>query len=513
MRNQLKAGAVLSYIALFISSVISIIYTPVMLNILGQSEFGLFSLATSTAAFVGVLNFGLGNAVIRYTAKYKALKDEEGCYNLYGMFFIMYGILGIVALIAGIVLSFNSHILFSNSLTGDEIHTLKSLMRILVVNTSVGIGLGLFSVLMLAHEKFIFSKVVGILSSIINPLVMLPFLVMGYGSIGMVVITTIINLTTILINMIYCFKILKIKIRFKALQRGLFKEVIIFSSLIFLNMIIGQIYWSTDQIILGMYSGTVAIAVYSIGVSFSGYFSGFSAGISNVFLSRVTTMVTNKANDSEISELFIRIGRVQFVIISLALSGFIVFGQEFINLWVGRKYHDSFLIAMLILTPMVIPLIQGMGGVILQAKNMHKFKTIVNFALALANVILSIIFVQWWGAIGCALATAISFTIGNIIITNIYYWKKINIDIPKFWFNIFCMSAPFFTSVLLGTITNKLFIADNWLLFFIKILMFIGAYSILMWTTGMNRYEKDLVIVPLKSIIDKFRKQKLHKVS
>jgi len=513
LKSQLKAGAILSYVALIINSIISIIYTPVMLNLLGQSEFGLYSLAASAAAFIGILNFGLGNAVIRYTAKYKALNNGEACSHIYGMFFIMYGILGIIALISGIILTFNSQILFSNSLNVDEVHTLKILMAIMAINNSIGIGLGLFSVIVLAYEKFVFSKILGIVSSVVNPLVMLPFLIMGYGSIAMVVVTTIINFLTIVINMIYCFKFLQVKIKFKKFESALLKEILVFSSFLFLNLIIEKIYWSTDQVILGMYSGPVAIAVYTIGASFSGYFSGFSAAISNVFLTKVTTMVTKNASYEEISELFIKIGRLQFIIISLALSGFIVLGQEFINLWVGKDYKDSFLIAMLILIPMVISLIQSMGGVILQAKNMQKFKTIVYFGLAMVNVLLSIMFVQWWGAIGCALATAIAFTAGNIIIMNIYYWKKVKIDIPKFWFNILCMSVPFLISVLLGTTFNNLVIANNWFVFLFKALTFVAVYLILIWFVGMNNYEKKLFLGPFKNVINKFKKENLYKVS
>lgn len=513
MKNQLKVGAILSYIALFTSSIVSIIYTPIMLNLLGKSEYGLYSLAASAAAFVGILNFGLGNAVIRYTAKYKALKDEEMCSNLYGMFCIMYGILGVIAFIAGNLLTFNSKVLFSNSLSTDEVYTLKILMGIMTINTSVGIGLGLFSVIILAHEKFIFSKVLGIVSSIINPLIMLPFLIMGYGSITMVVVTTLTNLITIIINMVYCFKFLRVKIKFKRFESNLLKEIVVFSLFMFLNLIIDKIYWSTDQIILGVYSGTTAIAIYTIGASFSGYFSGFSAAISNVFLSKVTAMVTHKVPDKVLSELFIKVGRIQYIIISLALSGFIVFGQEFIDLWVGEDYHDSFLIAMLILIPMIIPLIQSMGVVILQAKNMQKFKTVLYLGLSIANVFVSIIFVQWWDALGCALATAIAFTIGNIIMMNIYYWRKIKINIPKFWFNIVCMSAPLLISILFGTAINHLIITESWFIFLLKVLIFVGLYCILMWFTGMNKYEKTLFLGPLKNNINKFKRENLHKVS
>lgn len=505
MKSQLKAGAILSYFALFINSAISILYTPIMLNILGQSEYGLYSLANSTAGYIGVLNFGLGNAVIRYTAKYKALNDEESCSRLFGMFLIMYGILGAIALIAGTSLTLNAHLFFSGTLSIDELYRLKILMGIMTINISLGIGLGMFSVIILAQERFIFSKVTTIISAIINPLIMLPLLLMGYGSITMAIVTTLVTFFSILINTYYCFKVLKIRIVFKRFENGVLKEILIFSSYIFLNLIIGKMYGTTDQVILGIYSGTVAISVYTIGVSFTGYFSGFSSAISNVFLSRVSGMITKEVSDKEISDLFIRIGRVQYIIISFALSGFIVFGLEFIYLWVGEDYHDSYTIALIILIPAIVSLIQGMGGVILQAKNMQKFKTIISLITAIFNVILSVVFVQWWGALGCALASGISFTIGKIVIINYYYWKHINIDILNFWRNIILMSFPLFLSIIYGGTINKFIPADMWIFLFFKILGFSCIYLLLIWFIGMNRYEKGLFIDPIKKIFRKFR--------
>ncbi|PHA03086.1 virulence factor MviN [Bacillus pseudomycoides] len=513
MKSQLKAGALLSYIALFVNSAISIIYTPIMLKLLGQSEYGLYSLATSAAGYVGVLNFGLGNAVIRYTAKYKTLKDEQGCSNLYGMFCIMYGVLGIVALLSGLILTINADRIFSNSLSIDELSKLKVLMGIMVINISIGIGLGFFSVVVLAYEKFIFQKVISIVSSIISPLIMLPILMMGYGSVSMTVVTTILNFIVILINIYYCFRVLKIKIAFKKFEKKLLNEIIVFSAFIFFNLIIDKIYWSTDQIILGIFSGTAAISVYTIGASFTGYFSGFSTAISNVFLSRVTGMVTKEDSGTEVSDLFIKIGRIQYIILSFALSGFIVFGQEFIILWVGKEYSDAFVIAIIILVPMIVSLVQSMGGIILQAKNMQTFKSVIYAITAIVNIIISIIFAQWWGAIGCALGTAVAFTIGNIIIMNLYYWKKINIDIPKFWINIFYMSFPFMISLVFGGIINKLVFVDNWFVFILKIIVFSIVYALLMWFMGINKYEKDLFIVPFKKVIHRFGKWKLYNAS
>ena len=82
-KNQLKSGVVLSYINLALSSIIPILYTPVMLQILGQSEYGLYSLANSVVGYLSLLNFGIGSTVVRYLTKCRAQGDKDGDCLLY----------------------------------------------------------------------------------------------------------------------------------------------------------------------------------------------------------------------------------------------------------------------------------------------------------------------------------------------------------------------------------------------------------------------------------------------
>ena len=58
-RNELKAGVILSYVNLLIGNLIPFFYTPVMLELLGQSEYGLYGIANSVMGYIGLLNFGI----------------------------------------------------------------------------------------------------------------------------------------------------------------------------------------------------------------------------------------------------------------------------------------------------------------------------------------------------------------------------------------------------------------------------------------------------------------------
>lgn len=502
--SELKVGAILSYISLGLSSFISILYTPIMLRLLGQSEYGLFNLSNSVIGYLGVLDFGLGNAVVRYTAKYRALDDKENEQNLHGMFIIIYSILALIIIIAGTYLVLNLDKFFSKTLTVKELDRMKLLMAIMIFNLAVSFPFGVFGGIITAYEHFIFPKIISIIRAIINPLVMVFLLLNGYKSIGMTIATTIINILCIVVNLYYCFNVLKIKIKFKSLEFGVLKEISIYSFFIFINMIVDKIYWSTDQFILGAVSGTVAVAIYTVGSTINTYYMNFSTAISGVFLPKVTKMVTQNVNIKELSDLFIKTGRIQYIIMSFILGGFFLVGQEFINIWAGNEYKESFYIALIVMIPFTVPLIQNLGISILQAKNLHKFRSTVYIVIAILNVIGSIPLAKILGGFGAALSTAISMTIGNIIIINIYYYKKIKLDIPLFWKNIVLMSMPVLMSIIVSKLIISFISISGYLGIVIKGGIFSIIFGILMWIIGMNDYEKKLFRGPIIKLIKNF---------
>ena len=96
--NQIRAGAALSYVSMALSTVISLVYTPIMLRQLGDSEFGVYQAVLPIISYLNLLSFGLGSACVRYYSRFRAAGDKKGCAKLNGMFLITYLILGALVL-------------------------------------------------------------------------------------------------------------------------------------------------------------------------------------------------------------------------------------------------------------------------------------------------------------------------------------------------------------------------------------------------------------------------------
>jgi len=501
--NQLKAGALLSYIFIFITIVIGLVYTPIMIRLIGQTEFGLYSLVGSIAGYFSILDLGLGNAIVRYTARNRAVGDREAEASMNGMFLALYSFLGILTIVLGAAFYINIENIFASSLTLQEIEKAKVMMLLLIFNLAASFMFGTFGSIIQAYEKFVFIKLVDIIRATLTPCITLPFLYAGYGSVLMVAVTTVLNISCLLINVVYCLRILKINIYFKGFDYSLIKEIAGYSFFIFLNVIVDKIYWNTGQFILGVVSGTALVAVYAIAMQLSTMYKMFSTAISSLLLPKVSMMVANNASNDELSQLMIKIGRVQYIIMALILSGFVIFGQDFITLWAGPSYIDAYPIVLIIMIPLTIPLIQNIGISILQAKNMLGFRSVVYVAIAVLNVLVSIPLAKMWGGFGCALATGLSLLFGNVIIMNIYYNRRIGLNIPLFWRNIIRMTMPVLVVLLFGYGINNLVGQSSIFLLACNIVLYTIIYVVIMWFFGLNMYEKELFMSPVKKIINK----------
>ena len=214
MENQIKAGAALNYVIIGINALVGLLYTPYMLRMLGQNEYGLFSLVASVISYLTILDFGFGNAIVRYTAKFRTENKTTEQYEMFGMFLKLFCAIGLFALCIGIILCFNVDNLFDKSMSPEELSKAKILLLILLINLALTFPLSVYGSIINAYENFIFQKLAQIARIVLSTIVMIVILRLGYKAIGLVVVQTIFNIAFLFGNAFYCRHKLKIKIVF-----------------------------------------------------------------------------------------------------------------------------------------------------------------------------------------------------------------------------------------------------------------------------------------------------------
>lgn len=491
--SQRKVGVLLSYVSEAIQILTSLVYTPIMIRLLGKSEYGLYQLVYSVVAYMSLFSLGFGSSYMRFYSRFKAKKDEEEIARLNGMFMTIFLIMSAVCIVCGAVLTLNIETVLGKGLTASELSRAKILMALMVFNMAVSFPASVFNCNTTAHERFIFQKAIIVAQKILNPFLTLPLLLLGYGSVGMVFVTTAITVVSFICNAVFCLKKLKIKFLFEGFKFSLLKEMWGFTFFIFLNQIIDQINWNLDKFLLGRMVGTTGVAVYGLGAQINTMYLQFSTSISNVFVPKVNSIVAETDDNAELSRLFAKIGRIQFIVLGLILSGFIIFGQPFMNFWGGPGYEKSYNIALWLIVPSTIPLIQNLGLEIQRAKNKHKARSVVYLCVVLANIGVSIELIKKLGVSGAAIGTAISITLGTILFMNWYYHNKLGIDILYFWKNIAKFTPAIVICVLIGVAIRILVPMDSIIKLGIAVCVYAIVYAMAMWKLGMNEEEKAMV--------------------
>lgn len=501
IKNQLTAGVFLSYITNAVSIIIQLVYMPVMIRLLGQSEYGLYSLVSGVVSYLSLFSLGFSGAYMRFFARYHGDREKTGALN--GMFITLFIVLASVATVCGIVLSFFPREIFGSMLSQAELSKARVLLLILVINIAISLINGLFGSIISAYEQFVFQRIMGLVSTVISPFVTLPLLLLGYRSVMIVVVTTIITIVQFLINIWFCICKIKIPISFMGFEWHLLKEIAVFSSFLFINLVIDQVNWNVDKLILGHTSGTKEIAVYGVASQFNSLFMTFSTTISSVFVPRVNLIALKKENDysDDFTILMAKIGRIQWLILGLLAFGFIIFGKYFIvNIYAGKGYEEAYAASLFLILPAIIPLIQNVGIEMQRALNKHQFRSVIYLIMAIVNVLISIPLAKEFGAVGAAMGTAFGLLIGNVLIMNVFYHKALNIDMKYFWKEIFKTFKGMIIPIITAIAIMRCVPFKNMTVFFVSIFAFTVIYCASVIAFSLNREEKNMLFRMIRKV-------------
>ena len=253
---------------------------------------------------------------------------------------------------------------------------------------------------------------------------------------------------------------------------------------------------------------TIGVAIYNVGATFTNMMQSFTTGINSVLTPKINTMVFTGSSNTELTDMVIRFGRLQAYIVALVCSGFIAFGQQFIKLWAGSDYSEAYWVCLATMVPVCIPLVQSVALNIIVAQNRHRFRSLVYLGIAIVNVIGTILCVNPFGIIGAAVVSGVAYIIGPGLILNWYYWKKIGLEIPRFWKEIVKL---FIVPTIMAAVTIFIlnFVTlDKWITLLIGIIIYTLVFAIVNWFIVMNDYEKDIFRGPVLKIVRKFRRKK-----
>lgn len=489
-KNEVKWGAILSYILIFANSIYGFILAPFILSTIGQSEYGVYKTIGSLTASLAVLDLGIGGTMQRYIAKFNALKDSRQASNYSAMGMIQTAVLSVILSIIVFGLFFTLDGIYGSSFTIQEMLRAKQIFIVLAINVALHLYENVLVGIISGYNKFVFSNTLKLSILIIRIILYCILLPLVRNSLLIVLITLGLEIITILIEFLYIRFGIKHRIKLFAWDKLLFKESFAYTALLFVQTIIIQFNGNVDNIVLGAVLGTTVVSIYSFALQIFNMYEQFSTAVSGVILPTVTNQVYAGADSKQLEKTVVKYGRIQWILLGAALAGFICCGQEFFLLWLGPEFKDCWYLALILMIPVTFPLIVNVCLAILKVKNLLKFRTISMAIGCGVNVIITVVGTHFYGYWAAAAGTAISTVIGSVILMNIYYKKKLGINILKVYLKIFNKTIfCILTASCICLVLNQ-FIFGTWVSFIIKVISFILVYLATLLMFGFSKEEK-----------------------
>ncbi len=508
--NNRKIGALLSYIMMVFEVLSTLLLTPFIIRTLGQAEYGVYKLSSAIIAYLLLLDLGIGNSIVRYIAKFRTTGEHDQERRFLGVAILYYSGVAIISVIAGIVLIALFPTVFAKGLSPEEIALAQKLLSITMINTAVTLGTAVFVNIITAYERFAFSKGISIIQIILRMILTVVALKIGMGSVGIVTVNLAMTVFSRLLFILYVLFKIKLRPLFSGIKFEFIKEIIIYSSFILLQMIATQINAFADQVLLGIFvsSSSVIIAVYGVGSQIVQYFQSIGTGVTGVLMPGVVKMVEKKASAEQLTAEMVRIGRFIFMMLSIIWVCFLIYGRQFIELWAGKENSDGYYVAIILMAAYTFILTESIGGQILWAMNAHKEQSIIKICIVVVNVFLTIALIRWNPLVGATIGTFISLVLGDVVLMNLIFKKKIKIRLLDYYHGLFKGILPSLILSMISGILFNLLHLSGWGGWILNVLVMVCVYGICMIAFGFNTYEKSLLLGTVKKLAKKLHRRK-----
>lgn len=489
-----RSGVIVSYLYSIGQIVVNLLYVPLLINGIGASEYGLYQLIGSVIAYMTLMNTTFAGGVTRFYCKYLAEGNREKMETTLAMSRFIYRIASIAAVVLGIFAIVGVRIVYANVLTEFQLMESTIMLVVLVANLIITMHNTISVAALTAYERFVFLKGTQLLSIVLQPIVIVVLIAYAPYALVIACVQLALNSLCALAQTVYRVRVLDARAIMHTFDKTLLKSLLVFSSAIVLVLIADQVFWKTNQLVLGYFFGTEVVAVYGVAAQVLSAFSALGVAISTVFMPRFSQLYSESADMKPISDLFTRIGRISLYPLLLILFGFALFGREFIVLWAGADFEEAYLIALVIMVPYTIDLAQNSGLIILQVMDKFYFRGKMYLAIAVVNLAAVIFIAPVHGALGTAICTAVMMFIGNVIAMNAYY-RHIGLDVKGYWMNSLRVAAPLllFSAAVGVVIWFSGLSFSTWPSLIGALAVFTVLFAAVALAFSANAYERDIV--------------------
>ncbi|MBE6305414.1 MAG: hypothetical protein E7082_05790 [Bacteroidales bacterium] len=488
----IKGAAVISYFTILVSIITSLVYTPWMIEQIGQADYGLYVLVTSFLAYF-TADYGLWQAINKLVAEHHTNGNYKQEHHIVNVASSIYLLIDCFIAVVLTIIYFNIESIFSN-LTPEELSTFKILFLIAAVFAVLSFPMMFLPGVMKGREFFVQSNTFDLLNKLGIVAITIILLLCNGGVVSLVIafgaVPMIIRFSEYIFISKKCYIIHPIKI-----DKTTAKAIFGLSLWLFL-VVFGELFITNiSPSVLAKCSNTTQIAIFGVGLTLYGLVAAFARAVNGLFLPKIYRLQKSDSKD-EIERLSSIVSSLQIFIVGFFVMAIVCVGQPFIYLWVGDSFASSYQVTLWLLVPVMITFCQPIENSELFARNKLYWQSIVKVSTAASSIVCSIILCPKYGAVGAAISIGLSTLLFSGIILNIIYYyvlKRSRINFVKQAIKYVGMFAILY--LIYGWLNSLLDYSTTTISnFIIRAMIFVILYLIVIYPFALSRNAKKIIV-------------------
>ena len=416
-------------LARVISVIVSFVLFPFIVSHTGKELYGIYLLGMAINGYFGTFDLGIASAVKKYVPEYVGKKDYEEVKNIINTSFSFFIIFGLI--VSGILcfLGFLGP-KFLKITPGNEM-VMRNLFLIFSLTAIFHWPFQMFKGVTEGLQRYDLTAGLEIVFQISYLVGVYFLLTKGFGIISLTILFQVLVVgTDFAFFLISRYYIKGLQLRFPYFPKETFKKIFSFSIYVFLGGLAGIIIFNVDDLVIGAFASVAAIAIYKVSYAMQNIIRGINSMVGAPLFTICAEMEGTSEHEKQ-KQLLLKGTRYMTLLVFPIITIAIIFSKQFILNWVGEGFREAILPAQILLFFWLFNVTLQTGAGSLTAKGIVRPILWISIIVAASNLILSLIFVRFWGILGVALGTTIPMVLINFPMILFLILKNIKVKFAE----------------------------------------------------------------------------------
>lgn len=389
------------------SAALAVVITPILVHGLGSVYYGIFALSAAALGFVGMLDLGMGTALVRFLASAVAHGDVEEPRRLVQASAAFYSIVGV----AGFVIMLLLGLFFAPALFHLGPHDLAIARFALIVSGGAfafDTVARTFNSIPLALQRSGVAAAVRIASGTAGAVAAAAIVETGLGLRWLVAGYAVLDVAGLFLALAVARRILPgLRLR-PRWDPDRVRRLMTFSGWVFLANISAFVIFQFDRLMLGALASVSAVTYYAVPSSMASYIYAATTSLAAIVIPATGDLIA-RGERVPVERLYRRATRLCLLFVASLGIPVMVFAHPLLELWLDPRFasKSSLTLQVLILTFVFFSL-TIIPYNMLVAGGLPRIVGVLNLCIAALNVALIFVLIPPYGATGAAVAYLLS---------------------------------------------------------------------------------------------------------